>query len=163
MISWTGSGLPARGWPRKRSARKSSFFITRVPKAVLTQSIATPPAASEGSAGGEILLQKSTREAAAELMQRWSELDGRKRKWSPTVTPHHDIVSVMVEEDVEPHTINRCYNCHTLRQGVEKEPAMSKKHWNLPVSEMGSRDKLSVGLGACGLESKIMDAKNFFK
>ena len=41
VISWTSSGLPARGWPRKRSARKSSFFTTRTPKAVLTQSILT--------------------------------------------------------------------------------------------------------------------------
>ena len=59
-------------------------------KAVLTPSFARLPVASEGSAGGELFGQKSTRDAAPEMMwRRWDRLkcDGRTRMWSLTEAP----------------------------------------------------------------------------
>ena len=55
---------------------------------------------------------------------------------------YHDIVSVTVEDDGEPHAINLSANNRT---------------WTILVAEKRSRDKLAVCLGARGLEQQILD------
>ena len=57
---------------------------------------------------------------------------------------HHDIVSVMVEDSGELHTINFCRDI--LRQSGRKEPVVNSRHWKLPVAESRSRGKLAAGL-----------------
>ena len=55
---------------------------------------------------------------------------------------YHDIVSVMVEDDGEPHAINLSANNRT---------------WTTLVGEKRSRGELAVCLGARGLEQQILD------
>ena len=65
---------------------------------------------------------------------------------------HHDIASVLVEDDGEPHTIN-CYN---VRQSERKEPAVNNRMWKMLVAEKRAR-KLAVDLGTRSLEHEIME------
>ena len=67
-----------------------------------------------------------------------------------------DIASVMVEDNGTLQTINFCKVCQNLRERSRKEPAFSNEKPNTPVAEKRSRGKLSTGVGARGVESKIM-------
>ena len=76
---------------------------------------------------------------------------------------------VMVDDNGELNMT--CESCYKLTQGDRKNPKVNGKQWTRLVGFKRSRGKLAVGLGALGIEHKIMDnyvdkkiyAKNLLK
>ena len=102
----------------------------------------------------EVDMDEENEDFLASFPLRWA---GRQDGMNPISSvgkkgfKYHDIASVMVEDNVELHTIIVGRDCYNLRKGERKEPIVNSRLWKLLVFEKRSRGKCAAGFVAHGL------------